>query len=177
MKKALLRRACNRVFHVMARVCPGATSLRPALHRARGVSVGQRVFIGDDVYLDNEYPECIQIGENVQISIRAVLIAHTRGPGRIVVGKDAFVGPHTVIACGAGRTLTIGEGAVIGPGCVVTRSVPPRAYLAVPTPRPSARVGVPLPSATTMDQFMAGLQPWTPSAAGDRESGETNRKT
>jgi hypothetical protein len=93
-----------------------------------------------------------------------VIVAHTRGPGRVIVEEDAFVGPHCVIACGAGRTLTIGAGAVIGPGCVITRSVAPRAYLALPAPRPVATVGVPLPAAVTMDEFVAGLRPWAKPA-------------
>ena len=99
------------------------------LHRARGVRIGRNVFIGDDVYLDNEFPEAIEIQDDVQISIRAVIIAHTRGPGRVVIQKAAFVGPHTVVACPYGRTLTICEGAVVSAGCVVTKSVPPRVVL------------------------------------------------
>lgn len=159
MNKSLARRIFNRIFHVLARFSPGATSLRPALHRARGVQIGANVFIGDDVFIDNEYPECIEIGTNVQISIRVVIVAHTRGAGRVIIERDAFVGPHCVIACGAGRTLTIGAGAVVGPGCVITRNVPARSYLVVPSARPVGIVTVPLPAATSMEEFVAGLRP------------------
>ena len=144
---------------MLARLAPGATSLRPLLHRARGVRMGRNIFIGDDVYLDNEFPESIEIHDGVQISIRAVLIAHTRGPGRIIIEKEAFIGPHAVIACGSGRVLRIGQGAVISAGCVVTRSVPPRMVL---TPAPAQAAGyatVTLPAAKTMQEFWSGLRP------------------
>jgi serine acetyltransferase len=157
--KPLHRRVANRILHLLARFAPGATSLRPWLHRMRGVRVGAGVFIGEDVYVDNEHPEAIEIGERVQISIRAVIIAHTRGAGRVIIGKEAFVGPGAILVCGANRVLKIGEGAVIGAGSVVTRSVPPRLYVAPAAPQPMARVRVPLPAAKTMDEFAAGLEP------------------
>ena len=62
MPKPLFRRVVQRMLHFLARVLPGATSLRPLLHRWRGVSVGRDVFIGDEVYLESEYPEAIEIG-------------------------------------------------------------------------------------------------------------------
>ena len=157
MKKSFFRRVGNRFFHMLARSCPGSTTLRPWLHRARGVTVGSGVFIGDGVYLDNEYPECIEIHENVQISIRAIVVAHTRGSGRVIIEKNAFVGPGAIIICGAGRVLKIGEGAVVGAGSVITKSIPPRLFVASPAPQPMARVRVPLPLAKTMTEFWAGL--------------------
>jgi carbonic anhydrase/acetyltransferase-like protein (isoleucine patch superfamily) len=162
LNKPLHRRVFNRVFHVLARLSPGATTFRLALHRARGVKIGTGVFIGDDVFIDNEYPECVEIQERVQISIRAVIIAHTHGSGQVVIEKDAFIGPHCVIACSAGRTLRIGAGAVIGPGCVITRNVAPGTYLVLPSPRAIGIATVPLGIATTMAEFISGLRPWVP---------------
>jgi len=118
----LLGRIFNRVLHLLARNVPGATGFRPFLHRLRGVKIGNDVFIGDDVYLENEYPNAIEIQDGVQISVRATIIAHTRGPGKVIIEKDAFIGPNTVIVVSAGRTLIIGEGAVIGAGVVVTNN-------------------------------------------------------
>ena len=143
----------------LVRLSPGSTTLRPLLHRARGVKIGNDVFIGDDVYFDEEYPESIELHDRVQISIRALLVAHTRGSGRIIIEKEAFVGPHAVIACSAGRVLRIGEGAVISAGCVVTRNVPAHAVL---TPAPAQITGLaalPLSIANTMEEFRAGLRP------------------
>jgi len=159
MTKPILRRASNRLLHLLARFSPGATSFRPWLHRRRGARIGKGTFIGDDVYIDNEYPECIEVGDHVQISIRAVLIAHTRGPGSIVIQSGAFIGPNAVLICGAGQVLKIGEGAVIAAGAVITRSVAPRLYVAPPAVVATARVGTPLPLAKTMEEFRRGLTP------------------
>lgn len=159
MSKSIFKRATNRWFHLLARFSPGATTLRPWLHRARGVKIGLHVFIGEEVYLDNEYPECIEIMDHVQISIRTIVVAHTRGPGRVVIERGAFVGPNSVLVCGAGRVLRVGEGAVVGAGSVITKSVPPRLYVAPSPTTPLARVNVPLPLAKTMEEFWGGLVP------------------
>ena len=45
---------------------------------------------------------------------------------RTVVKRGASIGSNATILCG----LTIGEGAIIGAGSVVTRDVPPRAVVA-----------------------------------------------
>jgi acetyltransferase-like isoleucine patch superfamily enzyme len=159
VQKPLIKRCANRVFGLLARFSPGAKSLRPLLHRARGVKIGRDVFIGDDVYLDNEYPESIEIHDGVQIAVRTIVIAHTRGPGRVIIGKDAFLGAGCVITCSAGRVVKIGEGAVIGAGTVITKSVPPRLYLAPAAPQCLARVDVPLTTTDSMDSFQGGLRP------------------
>ena len=156
---ALPRRVANRLFHVLARISPGATTVRPWLHRLRGVKIGRRVFIGEGVYLDNEYPECVEIDDDVQISVRAIILAHTRGPGRVTISRGVFIGPNAVLVCGGGRVLKIAENAVIGAGAVITKSVPAGLYLAPPMPIALARVGVPLPMAKTMQEFWRGLSP------------------
>lgn len=159
MQKSVLRRAFNRLLHAIARQAPGSGSLRPLLHRLRGVAIGRNVFIGDDVYVDNEYPECVEIHDGASVSMRALLIAHTRGPGRIILEKDSFVGPNAVVCCYAGRTLRIGEGAVVAAGAVVTRSVPARTLVAPPPSRAVAKLGRPLNLSTSIDEFLAGMTP------------------
>ncbi len=170
MEKFLLRRCLNRVFSLLARFSPGATSLRPFLHRARGVKIGKHVFIGEDVYLDNEYPEGIEIQDYVQISIRTVVIAHTRGPGKVVIGKEAFIGPGCIIASSAGRVVKVGNGAVIGAGTILTKSVPPGLYLAPAQPLCLARADVPLTTSESMETFRAGLRPITRPTEAPRSS-------
>jgi acetyltransferase-like isoleucine patch superfamily enzyme len=157
-RKPLLRRIVNRVLSHLAQRLPGATTLRPRLHRWRGVRIHGRVFIGDQVYLENEYPECIEIDDGAQISVRSILIAHVRGPGRIVIAKDALVGPGCVITAAPGRTVVIGEGAVISALTPVTRSVVRGTLYSGPRPTVVARVGTPLTLETTYDDFMAGLR-------------------
>lgn len=154
-----MRGTLNRLLHRLARISPGSTTVRPRIHRWRGVRVGAGVFIGDDVYIENEHPDCVEIQDNVQISIRAIIIAHTRGPGRVIIERDAFVGPNCVIVSGAGRTLRIGRGAVVGAGSVITKSVPAGLYVSPPPVQAVARVSVPLPVAKSMREFLAGLTP------------------
>ena len=78
-RKSLLRRIFNRVLGLAIRLAPDATSLRPFLHRLRGVRIAGRVFVGDDLYIENEYPECVELEDGAQVCLRSVLIAHTRG--------------------------------------------------------------------------------------------------
>lgn len=159
MQKSALRRIFNRVLHSIARQAPGSGTVRPYLHRLRGVSIGKGVFIGDDVYVDNEYPECIEIHDGVAISMRALLIAHTRGPGKIILEKDSFIGPNVVVCCYAGRVIRIGEGAVVAAGAVVTRSVPPKTLVAPAPTTPVAKLLRPLTLNTSIDDFLAGMVP------------------
>jgi heptaprenylglycerol acetyltransferase len=158
------RRLSNRLLHLMARQLPGATGLRLRLHRWRGVKVGANVFIGDEVYLENEYPERVEIQDGAQISIRAIVLAHTRGPGWVVIEKDAYVGPNAVVVTSAGKTLRIGEGAVVGAGVVVTKDVPARAFVAPQPADPVATVTVPLAKAECIEDFIRGLIPLRTSA-------------
>lgn len=159
VRKSLSRRCLNRVLNCLSRISPGATTVRPWLHRARGMRVGKDVFIGADVYFDNEYPDAIEIEDGVQISIRAVIIAHTRGPGKVILGKEAFIGPHTVIAGTAGRVLTIGTGAVVSAGCIVTKNVPAGAVLVAAAAHVVGHATVPLTTAKTMQEYVSGLRP------------------
>ena len=159
MSKSTLRRSLNRLLHTLARRLPGSTSLRPLLHRLRGVRIGQNVFIGDEVYLESEYPESIQLGDGVQISVRAIIIAHTRGAGAVIVGKNAYIGPNAVIACNGGRTLKIGDGAVIAAGTVITRDVPPGMLVGNKAPEILAKASISLCEAQSFDEFVRGLVP------------------
>ena len=156
--KNIFHRASNRLLGVLARLVPGAEGFRPFLHRLRGVQISGRVFIGEDVLLETEYPECIEIHDNVAISIRAVIIAHTRGPGKVVLEKNSFIGPNAVVVCPVGKTLTVGEGSVVSAGAVITRSVPSKSMVAPPPSRTVATLEVPLTTDVTMEQFLAGMK-------------------
>jgi acetyltransferase-like isoleucine patch superfamily enzyme len=159
MKKSAIRRVFNRVLGMLARFAPGASSLRPFLHKLRGVRIRGRVFIGDDVYMENEYPECIELHDGAQIALRSILIAHTRGPGWIVVGKNAFIGANSVVATSPGKTLTIGDGAVIATSSVITSDVSAYTLVANEKAKPRAKVTVPLTMETSYESFLDGLRP------------------
>jgi len=159
MKKSALRRVLNRVFGMLARFAPGSTSLRPFLHKLRGVRIMGRVFIGDDVYLENEYPDCLELHDGAQIGLRSILIAHTRGSGRIVICKDVFVGANCVLTASPGATLTVGEGAVIATSSVISSDVPPHTLVGPEKAKPLANVTVPFTIDTPYNRFLAGLRP------------------
>jgi acetyltransferase-like isoleucine patch superfamily enzyme len=143
---------------------PGGDSLRVSLHRRRGVRIGKGVFIGEDVYIESEYPEVVEIQDGAQISLRSTIVAHTRGPGRIVIGKDAYIGVGCVIAAPANRTLTIGEGAVVTAGSVVSSSIPPYTLFGGERGRALAQVTKALPLCTEYMEFVRGLRPIRPGA-------------
>lgn len=146
------------MFSVLARIAPGAESLRPWLHRRRGVKISGSVFIGEDVLIETEYPECVEIHDKVSISMRATIIAHTRGAGKVILEKNCFIGPNTVICCSVGKVLRVGEGAVVSAGSVITRSVPARTLVAPPPTRAVATLEVPFTNDVSMDQFLSGIR-------------------
>lgn len=133
-------------------------SLRPFLHRLRGVNVGQNVFIGDDVYLENEYPERVSIGDRTVLSIRSVIIAHTQGVGEITIGRNVWIGPGVMVICTQGRKLTIGEGAVISHGAVVGHNVAPEIIIAPPRSVAIGRATYPMTGPGGFAKFVAGMR-------------------
>lgn len=159
MSKPVYTRIFSRVLHALARILPGAQTLRPLLHRMRGVKIGKNVFIGDEVYLENEYPECVEIQNGVQISIRSTILAHTRGSGRVILEEYSYIGPHVVLVVSGGRELRIGKGAVISAGCVITKSVPAGAFVIAEPCKTVAMARVPLTQAGSLDEFVKGLVP------------------
>ena len=158
MKTRLFSSIYKRALHSLARSCPGGSSIRPALHRLRGVKISGSVWIGDDVYLENEYPECIEIHEGVVISLKSIILAHTKGSGRVILERNVFIGPLALVACPSGKVLRIGEGAVISAGAIIMSSVPPHVIMAPPRATAVGRAMVPFWN-TTIQEFMAGLEP------------------
>jgi len=158
IRRPLIIRILNRVLHLLARYSPGAESIRPFLHRLRGVKIGKNVFIGEEVYIENEYPHYIEIHDEAQIALRAIIMAHVRGPGKLIIGRKAWIGPNCVISAVTGETLTIGEGAVVAAGSVVTKDVPPYTMVGGVPAKPIAKVTVPLTQRTNYKEFRNGLE-------------------
>ncbi len=150
-----IRQAKDRILQLIAFQVPGAKSLRVRLHRWRGVKIGEGVWIGYQVLLDTSRPDLISIGDNVIISVRAMLIAHFRGPQGITIENDAFVGPGAIIL----PNVTIGRGAVVTAGSVVSSSVGPMTVVQGNPARPIAKCGVTLGEKTSMEQFLRSLRP------------------
>jgi len=105
--------------------------------------------------LDTSRPDLISIGNNVIISVRAMMIAHFRGPQGIRIEDDVFIGPGAIIL----PNVTIGRGAVVTAGSVVSSSVGPMTVVQGNPARPIAKCGVTLGEKTTMGQFLRSLRP------------------
>jgi acetyltransferase-like isoleucine patch superfamily enzyme len=157
--KSVVRQAFNRFLHLLCRFGPGGTTLRPLFHRMRGVKIGKNVWIGDDVYLDNEFPECVELEDGAMIELRATILAHTHGAGRVIIGKNAFIGAGAVIVTSGHRTLVIGEGAVIMASSLVTGSIAPYTLYGSDASKPLARITKPFTANTSYEEFMTALRP------------------
>ncbi|MBJ6751610.1 acyltransferase [Geomonas anaerohicana] len=160
MRLRILQRVLGRV----AMVAPGGYTLRPWLQRMRGVRIGKKVWISQMVYLDEQHPEKIEIRDNVTIGLRCTIFAHfylgDQAPddvkGGVVIEKDAFIGPNCTILHG----VTIGEGAVVVAGSVVTRNVPPGVLYGPQAAEPLARITCPLTEngQVQYQKFLFGLK-------------------
>lgn len=158
----LLADARNRLLQLVALYAPGATTVRPKLHRWRGVEVGKDVFIGTDAILETAYPNLISIGDEVVIGIRTTIIGHFRLDGEeplqrpsVRIEDRVFIGPGVIIL----PNVTIGHGAVVNAGSVVSRSVPSLTMVQGNPAVPVARCGVPLGAHTPLKQFYRSLRP------------------
>lgn len=153
----------SRVLHKLALILPGGYTIRVWLHRRRGVKIGRNVWISQFVYIDELHPEAITIKDNCTIGIRTSIFTHfywgpkksNDGYHEVVIEKDAFIGPHCLILPG----VSIGEGAVVKGGSVISRDVPPFMFWGPPPSGPLGRVTVPLTPEHTYDEFLRGLKP------------------
>ena len=155
-----LRGATRRVLQLLALYGPGADTFRVRLHRWRGVTIGERTFIGTDVLIETAHPQLVRIGSGVDIGARTTIIAHQQGEGvtdepTVRIGDDVFIGPCSTLL----PHVTIGDGAVVVAGSVVTKSVPPLTMVQGNPAAPVARCGVPLGRSTPMREFYRGLKP------------------
>ena len=100
-----------------------------------GLSLGERVYIGDGVLFDYGWPWLISVGDDTVISAGSRILAHDaslhRHLGRTLVapvsiGKSVYVGADSIVLPG----VSIGDRAIVGAGSVVTSDVPPGVVVA-----------------------------------------------
>lgn len=85
-----------------------------------GVIIEDEVFIGHGVMFTNDkYPRATNVDGRLQSEADWSV-------EKTVVKRTASIGSNATIVCG----ITIGEGAMVGAGAVVTRDVPPYAIVA-----------------------------------------------
>lgn len=83
--------------------------------------------IGEDVRFDTLYPEKILIEQGVVITAGTLILSHfvlSPKPDNkdiaVHIKEYAFIGAHTIIC----KPVTIGRGAIVGAGSVITKDIP-----------------------------------------------------
>jgi acetyltransferase-like isoleucine patch superfamily enzyme len=122
--------------------------------RRIGVRIGRNSRVGRDCTLDARSP--LAIGDNVSISPEVVILAGTHdindprfpasevGPWAVAIGDHAWIGMRAMILPG----VTVGRGAVVAAGAVVTKDVAP---LTVVAGVPAKPIGMREPTATAYE--------------------------
>jgi acetyltransferase-like isoleucine patch superfamily enzyme len=96
--------------------------------RPDGVSIGNHSIIGNDAFLDGRYG--LAIGDNVNIGGEVAIFtaehdvddpAFKMVGGAVAIDDYVYIGSRATILPG----VTIGKGAVVATGAVVTKDVPP----------------------------------------------------
>lgn len=159
----ILNNISQRILHKIAMVAPGGSSLRPKLHRLRGVNIAEDVWISQLVYIDELHPEAITIGKNSSIGLRVTIFAHfywgakrsIEHAGPVIIEDDVFIGPHCVIL----PNVRIGRGSVIKAGTVVSRNVPPETIWGHPVSEALGKATVPLTHKHSYEEFVRGSRP------------------
>ena len=155
MEERLLPGLKNRILQIFARVAPGATTLRVRLNRWRGVNIGKDVWIGYDAIIETSCPHLVTIRDRAAIGMRATIIAHNRELRGVVIEEDAVLGAGVIVL----PAVTIGQGAIVTAGSVVTKSVPPKTMVQGNPARPIAKVEIPFRRDVSVKEFGKGLRP------------------
>jgi acetyltransferase-like isoleucine patch superfamily enzyme len=119
----------------------GPVSIVNARRDFSNLTIGRRTHIGSEVFFD--LAEKITVEDGATISMRTILISHfdagrstlaetrPRQTGPVRICANAYIGAGAIILHG----VTVGEGALVAAGAVVSKDVPPGAVVAKPTTR------------------------------------------
>ena len=117
-----------------ASISPDVSFANPErIEIGRNVSIGSRchiwagpsrgrIIIGDDCLFG---PEVMLTSANYRFNDGSPVTKQPMDEKDIVIGRDVWLGTRTIVLPG----VTIGDGAIVGAGAVVTRSVPPGAIV------------------------------------------------
>jgi len=120
----------SRALHLLVRAQHAIAALRGRPLLPPGIVVGRDVFIGKGAKLDWSHGRHITIGDHATIADGARLLCHDASSrarlgatwvAPVSIGRGVFVGVDALIMPG----VTIGDGAVVGAGSVVTHDVRP----------------------------------------------------
>ncbi len=126
---------CRRFFYRLAgiKIGKGSTIHTGArFYDPRNILIGEDSIIGEGVVLDGR--DQLSIGSHVDIATEVMIynsqhdvnsenFAATTAP--VKIEDYVFIGPRVIILAG----VTVGRGAIIGAGAVITKDVPPYAIV------------------------------------------------
>jgi acetyltransferase-like isoleucine patch superfamily enzyme len=124
------------VFELLAYFCP-INSIRVFLHRARGLQVGNDVYLGRELLIDRVYTNKIIIGNHTTIGDRTIITAHASTPVNLYfkryfevvkdvkIGNHVWIQPQVIITPG----VQIGDESIIVTGSIVTKDIPPKSFV------------------------------------------------
>lgn len=91
----------------------------------------KHTFVGEGVVFDSLYPQNIEIGAHVHVTMGCILLTHSLDTAvphgvrwrqsKIKIGEHAFIGANTIIC----SNVEVGENSIVGAGSVVTKNIPP----------------------------------------------------
>jgi len=126
----------NYFLGFLAKIAPYGMIIH--VHRWRGVKIGKDCFVDPSVTLETAYPENITIGDDVRITVNAIIMTHIKGPRYlretglvprlikpVVLEDHCFIGVGAIVMPG----VTVGKASVVGSGAVVVQNVPPYAMV------------------------------------------------
>lgn len=129
--KSMFRKKSIRVFYMrLSNLLPLTGFQRVKFVRKGGVNAEDGCWIGSRVSFDTVHPELITIEKEAIVTAGTTILTHYLDVqqkdiawryGKVHIKKRAFIGCNIVIC----NSVTIGEGAVVGAGSVVTKDIPP----------------------------------------------------
>ncbi|GAB4209800.1 MAG: hypothetical protein OHK0022_41530 [Roseiflexaceae bacterium] len=98
--------------------------------RAHGAQIGTRVFLGPDVYIEQDFAALLTIEDGAVLARGVCILLHDSalnnvagGPvkfGRVTLGRNCYIGANSTILCG----VAVGAGAIVGAASLVVSDVP-----------------------------------------------------
>lgn len=134
-ERAVPKRPVKRYFQIlirnMANILPLTMKMRAVFYRYSGVSIESGVVLMGKVQIDRIYPGDVYIGRGTTITTGVCLLTHYYDTGNlkehayyrgeIHIGRNCYIGMNTIFS----KPVTVGDGAVIGAGSIVTKDIPP----------------------------------------------------
>lgn len=125
-----LRRLADYYLQVLARSVP-FSGIRIKLQRMRGVKIGKHVHLGTLVKIDDAFPNFCIIEDGVSLAGTNYILTHNKPlvyhknltkayVAPVIIKKNAWIAINVTILPG----VTIGKGAIIASGSVVTKDIP-----------------------------------------------------